>query len=744
MAGMKVVFTSLALLIAALSLPMVSAQTPPVATTGTVTDTYYGTTVPDPYRWMETLSDPAVKTWFQGQADYSRSVLDKIPGRAALLAQIKALDGVGTSVGDVQIAGNRYFFTKLLPKDNTPKLYVREGLGSADRLVFDPASIVTNTVVHYSLDYFTPSLSGEYVAYGISPGGSEQSVLHILNAATGKDLMETIDRARFGGVSWMPGGKGFVYDRQQTMTPGMSPLEDERKITVYAHTLGTPQASDKPLLGYGLSPAVSMTPDDYAYVSIAPDSPYSVATVVHGVSPEVTVYTAPTAALSKPNIPWRKIADVPDAIVNVAAHGDTLFLMSHKAALRYKILKTSLSKPNLAQATTIVPEDSAVISTLGAAQDALYVEKQEGGISRLVRLPYTGGAAEELSLPYKGAVGSLVTDYRHPGAIFEETAWTHSALWYAYDPKTGRVADTGLKPLSPVDMSDYTSVEVKATSADGTLVPLSIIYKKGLKLDGSHPALLDGYGAYGEIISPYFNPTRKPWLDQGGVLAESHVRGGGEYGEGWHLAGQKLTKHHTWEDFIACGQYLIDHGYTSPAHLAGEGTSAGGITIGRAITSRPDLFGAALIRVGVSNALRQELSPNGPPNIPEYGSTTTPEGFKALYEMDAYQHVQDGVKYPAVMVETGINDPRVASWEPAKMAARLQAATSSGKPILLRVDYDAGHGMGSTKAQNDLLLADEYAFLLWQLGAPTFQVFIDHAIPSSGGGSTHLSIGTTF
>lgn len=335
--------------------------------------------------------------------------------------------------------------------------------------------------------------------------------------------------------------------------------------------------------------------------------------------------------------------------------------------------------------------------------------------------PNTGRPVQELPLPYKGAIGSLVTDYRHPGAIFEETAWTHSALWYAYDPQTHRIVDTRLKPLSPVDMSGYTSVEVKAPSADGTLIPLSIIYKKGLALDGSHPTLLDGYGAYGEVMSPYFNPTRKPWLDQGGVIAESHVRGGGEYGEGWHLAGQKLTKHHTWEDFIACGQYLIDHGYTSPAHLAGEGTSAGGITIGRAITARPDLFGAALIRVGVSNAVRQELSPNGPPNIPEFGSVTTPDGFQALYEMDAYQHVKDGVKYPAAMVETGINDPRVASWEPAKMATRLQAATGSGKPILLRVDYDAGHGMGSTKAQNDLLLADEYAFLLWQLGDPAFQ-----------------------
>jgi prolyl oligopeptidase len=669
---------------------------------------------------MENLDDPQVKAWFRGQADYARAALGRIPGRDALAAQIKKLDSVGTSVGDVQIAGNRYFSTKLLPGFNNRKLYVREGLKGTDRLLFDPEALTKNGV-HSSLDYYAPSLDGKYVAYGVSPGGSEESVLHVLDVATGRDLPETIDRTNEGSPSWRADGRSFFYNRLRKPGPGDPPTAKYQKSVAYLHVLGTDPSQDKPVFGYGLSPRVAAGVNDFAVVAVNPDSPYAVGLLIHGVQNETTAYIAPVASLTGPDVPWRKIVDTPDQITGFASHGDLVYLLSHQGASRYKILRVSYSHPELGAAAVVVPPGRAVLISLGAAQDALYVKTLDGGIGRLLRVPYPGGPATPIALPYEGAIGSIVTDYRHPGVLFQQGGWTRSALWYAYDPKTRQVSDTGLKPLSPVDMSAYTSAEVKARSADGTLVPLSIVYKKGLKLDGSHPALLDGYGAYGITIDPYFDPTRIPWLDRGGVLAYAHVRGGGEYGEDWHLAGKLLTKNHTWEDFIACGQYLVDHGYTSPAHLAGEGTSAGGITIGRAITERPSLFHAALIRVGVSNPVRQELSPNGPPNIPEFGTSTEPDGFKALYAMDAYHHVRDGVGYPAVMVETGINDPRVSSWEPAKMAARLQAASTSGLPVILRVDYDAGHGIGSTKSQADELLADEYAFLLWQLGDPAFQ-----------------------
>jgi prolyl oligopeptidase len=276
--------------------------------------------------------------------------------------------------------------------------------------------------------------------------------------------------------------------------------------------------------------------------------------------------------------------------------------------------------------------------------------------------------------------------------------------------------------LGPFDAPEaLESVEVKARSHDGEMIPLSIIYKRGIKLDGSNPTLLAGYGAYGISRDPGFNPALLAWYEKGGVYAVAHVRGGGEYGEDWYKAGYKLTKPNTWKDFIACAQYLIQNGYTSPARLAGTGGSAGGILIGRAITERPDLFGAAIIQVGCSDMLRMETTPNGVPNIPEFGSVKTQDGFKGLYEMSAYNHVSDGTKYPAVMLTTGINDPRVEPWQSAKMAARLQAATASGKPVLLRVDYEAGHGIGSTKKQGEELTVDMWAFLLWQFGLPNFQ-----------------------
>ena len=482
------------LALAGLSAGHAPAQTPPAAPPASpsiaparpVSDTYFGTTLMDPYRWMEKLDDPEVKTWFRGQADYSRASLDRIPGRAALLSQIKALDSVSTLVGEVQVAGNRYFYQKARPNDNTLKLYVREGLHGPERLLFDPEKR-NQGKTHYALDYYAPSLDGTLVAYGVSAGGSEQSILHILSLTSGKELPETIDRTRFGGVSWRLDGRSFFYDRQQPLTPTFNPMEDEQKIKTFLHVCGTDPSKDIPILGSGISTHVPMAVDDDAYVAVLPDAPYAVAVVVHGVLPEKTIYVAPTASVTNANAPWQKVADVPDGIVGIDSHGDNLYLLSHKKALRFQLLRTRLSHPTLAKAAIVVPESRAVVVGTGSAQDALYVDLLDGGIGRILRVPYDGGPAQEVPLPYKGAVGSLVTDYRHPGALFREGGWTHSALWYRYDPKTQRVADTGLKPLSPVSMAAYTSSEVLAKSADGTLVPLSIITKRGLKLDGSHP-----------------------------------------------------------------------------------------------------------------------------------------------------------------------------------------------------------------------------------------------------------------
>jgi len=423
------------------------------------------------------------------------------------------------------------------------------------------------------------------------------------------------------------------------------------------------------------------------------------------------------------SVPWKLISDVDDDVTGVDVHGSDLYLISHHQASRFKVLHTTLTHPDVSKAEVVVAPSEAVIQNIAAASDALYVQELDGGIGRLVRLPYSGGPPERIPLPFEGSVGLSATDQRLPGTLLELATWTRAREIYAYDSASKTVTDTKLQLAGKYDEpTDLESVEVKAKSYDGTLVPLSIVYKKGLKLDGSNPTWLEGYGSYGITMDPFFDPKYLGGFEKGGVFAVAHVSGGGEDGEDWHLAGKLLTKPNTWKDFIACAEYLINQKYTSKAHLAIEGGSAGGITIGRSITERPELFAVAIDAVPLSDLLRVEFSPNGVPNIPEFGTVKEADGFKALYEMSGFQHVKDGTAYPAVMLTTGFNDPRVISWQPGKMAARLQAASSSGKPILLRVDYDAGHGIGSTKTQREQELADEMSFALWQFGVPEFQV----------------------
>ena len=685
-----------------------------------VIEDYFGTKVTDPYRWLENTSDPEVGVWMKAQNDYTREALTRIPGREKLLDRIKQLDNAGPVVSSLQVWGGHYFYLKAEPGSDNRRLYVRDMVNAPERLLVDPEKLTTADGKHFSIDYFQPSLDGKYLAYGISPGGSEESVLHILETATGKALSDVIDRAQFGSPSWLPDSKSFFFTRTQKLGPEAPPTAKYQKLRVYRHTLGTDPEKDALVFGYEVSPNIKVTEDDFPVLLFSPAAPKSlVGLVIHGVKNEKDLYVTSFADTPTANTAWKKVADDSDDVTTLDVHGDDLFLLSHKDASRYKVLRTSLSNPDLAKAALVVPPSEVVVINITAAADGLYVQDLDGGIGRLRRLPYGSGSAESVKLPFDGAIQALFTNPMEKGAWLELVSWTKSPLWYSLKANF-KIEDTGIVPLSPVDYSDIVSEEVKAKSADGTMVPLSIVHKRGIPMDSSNPTWLEGYGAYGITIDPVFRPNWLAFLERGGIYAAAHARGGGEYGEDWHTAGQKLTKQHTIDDFIAGAQYLIENKYTSPAKLAGEGTSAGGITIGGAITQRPDLFAVAFIRVGDSDSMRSELMASGPANIPEFGTVKEPGGFKALYGMDAYQHVKANA-YPSVLLTTGVNDPRVAPWQAAKMAARLQASTTSGKPVLLRVDYDAGHGMGSTKTQRDMELADEVAFLFWQVGVAGFQ-----------------------
>jgi prolyl oligopeptidase len=721
----------LALWVPALALLAAAAPLapPPAPAVRPVTETHFGVTVSDPYRYFENPKDPGLAAYFKAQSGYTRAVLDGLPGRAALAQRIAQLDDATETLGDVQPVGGTYFYERRPAGANTTRLYARAIAGGPERLVFDPDRFARSAKQHYSFDYYSPSPNGTYVAVGVSEGGSEKTVLHVVDARTGRLLPDVIDRAIYISPSWRDDGRSFYYFRTPKPAPDQPESERDTKGVARLHVLGRDPDRDPAVFGYHLDPRIPFAPEDAAVVSVSPRTRWALAEIAHGVQNEVALYAAPAASVSAaaaggPRAPWRKIAGYADDVTGALAVGETLYVSAHKGAPRHRILALDLRTGTLAGARVAVPESSRVIEDISLAGDGVYLRDLEGGLSLLRRLAVdrdgAPGAVSEVALPFTGAIDGVATDPMVPGATFGLQSWTESPRWYRAGANIA-LSDTGLRKKSAVDYSGITSREVLATSADGTKVPLSIVVRRDAQLDGTHPAWLDGYGAYGIVIRPGFSATRLAWLERGAVYAECHPRGGGEYGEDWHFGAHVATKQRTVDDFIACAHYLIDEKYTQPAKLAGSGTSAGGVTIGNAIVQHPELWAAALDVVGDTNAVRDEFAEGGPANIPEFGTIANKTGWDALYATDAYLHVKDGTPYPAVLAVTGANDPRVAPWIVAKFAARLQAATSSGKPVLLRVDYDAGHGyLGSSRAQAQALSTDELSFLFWQLGDPAF------------------------
>lgn len=722
-------------LIAAATAAVAWPQAPPPPAVIPVTESSYGHKLVDPYRYFENLSDPRVQQYLRQQADYTNAVLDNLgPGRDKIRADVKRLDEGQTVVYNFILIGKRLFYLELPPGVNDPRLMVRQG-ATAPRLLLDPDALAksTGSKAHFAISNVLPSPDGAYVAVGIVPGGAEpQTHTRVVKVADGSLLAEDFPRTPgwFGAtrsIAWGPDSKTLFYNQLVELKPGESENDRDLRSKVYRHTIGS-NGADRAIFGIGLAANPPMVPIDSPSILISPASNFAVGVVNHSVQRELTLYVAPVAAvLSASTIPWRKIADVDDEITSFDLKGSTMYLLTHKNALRFKVDAIDLRRTNqtAANATMVVPASDVVIKQIVVAQDGLYVRGVLGGLASLRKLTYGGtggtGTLTEVKLPFTGTIEEFTAWPRSPGAVIGLDSWTKPLRVYQLDIN-GALTDTAISKPPTYDVSQYTSIEVKAQSEDGTMIPLSIVMRRGTKLDGSNPVYLQAYGAYGIAYDPIFLGPVLAWLDQGGIWAVAHVRGGGEYGEEWHLAGKGPTKHHTFEDAVGAARYLIANGYTSPSHLAIEGTSAGGIMVGGAITRHPELFAAALDVVGWTDILRSEAAdPNGVPNVPEFGSVNTEAGYNALYVMDAYQHITDGKAYPAVMAVTGINDPRVAPWHPAKFVARLQQASSSGRPVLLRVDYDAGHGaLGASDAQFQSLLTDEFSFLLWQCGSPLF------------------------
>lgn len=690
-------------------------------------DAFFGVKVADPYRIFEDPKNPALTTFFRAQNAYTRRVLDDLPGRAALRARIARLDGASESLGDLTVARHAIFYLRRPVGASVTRLYVREASapgasGGAERLVLDPDRFARSKSEHYTIDYYAPSLEGRLVAAGISEGGSEVEVIHVVDVATGHLLPDTIDRAPFVTPAWTGAGRSFYYFRTPKLAPNAAQSDRDTKGKLYEHVLGTDASRDRALFGYGYSPHIPFAPEDSVELIAHPGAPWAVACIFHGVQNEQSAWAAPVASLGSRSIPWRRIVAYDDEVTEMAVRGRTLYALTHKNAPRYAVSAFDLGNGDATHARIVVPQSARIVESVGVARDALYLRDLDRGLSRVRRAAFEGNGVASpapIELPFAGAIGELDTDERRPGAILDLQGWTRSPQWYAVTSDR-KVTNAGLRGPSSVDFSAIVSEEVDATSADGTRVPLSIVHRTRLARDGTNKTLLDGYGAYGIVIRPSFSPTRLAWLERGGVFAECHPRGGGELGNAWHFGAHIATKQRTIDDFIGCARYLIERRYTVSAKLAGMGTSAGGVTIGNAIVQKPALFAAAIDDVGDTNGVRDEFAEGGPSNIPEFGTNTDPIGFKALLATDAYVQMKPNVAYPAVLAITGANDPRVAPWIVAKFVAKLQRSTIGG-PVLLRVDFDAGHGfLGSSREQAQALSTDLYAFLFWRLGDPAF------------------------
>lgn len=700
--------------VSAATLPM------PVAKKIPVSDTYFGTTVVDPYRWMEaTPQSPDFQAYLKSNADRTRVLLDSLPGRAKLAKRIGELADTAVQSAGVIAHHGTYFYERTPTGANSAKLFVRVGTNGTERVLVDPD---TMTGPRQAIGYFVPSNDGTKVAVGLAAGGSENTSVHVVDVASGTMLPDVADRADFGVTSWSDDGKSFYYLKRQAIAPGESPAAKYFNVRSYVHVLGAPAASDTAVFGVGVDPALAIKPTQFAALAVSPESPFIAGVLVNGVDNFVTVYTAPKASLANPaTIPWKLAISPEDKITSALLHDKTIYARTAKDAPRFKLVAFAIGTP-ATSAHDVLPAGARVIDTFGTASDALYVASREDGLGRMSRVSYTDGKVAEIPLPVNGTIGGLQTEIDRPGFVARLESWTTSPLWYAYDPATGGVVDTKLDAPASVDYSNVVADEVKVPARDGTLVPLSIVHRKDLKLDGNNPTLLYAYGSYGISTEPSFSAGRLAFLERGGIYAYAHVRGGGEYGEEWHLAGKDANKTKTFTDFIDCAAYLEEKKFTSPGKLGARGGSAGGITMGMSIDTAPQLFAAVLDEVPVSDELRIETTANGPANVPEFGSVKNEAQFKNLYATSAVHHVVPGTKYPAVMLTTGINDPRVDPWQAAKMAATLADATTSGKPILLRVDYDGGHGgIGAGKAQSVATAADEFSFLLWQFGDPEFQ-----------------------
>lgn len=686
-----------------------------------VTDTYHGVDVTDNYRFLENLEDEQVLTWFKDNANYADAVMNQVPNQDMLKERmVKAVTSGYELISFIRRPRNgKLFYVKEGYDNQVGKVYYRENYDAEEQLIFDPASYNQDKEVTYAVDGIIPDHQGEKLAIKLAPDGSEISDVLVIDLE-GKILDASLSQVSGVNISWLPDGENFIYHKLNSLDPRNPDLKKNTKT--FLHTLGNGQDKDTELFSSATNPEMEIKEEEYPIAFYDRDIKKIVGLVVT-VDKSIKLYLKEGDHTTAS--PWKTLARADDNVENFYITGDYIYYKTFKDAKNFKILRASTGEPEYENASVLVEEfPDEVIRDMDINKNGLYFTTARHGIeAKLWFLAHDSEEPEQIEPPFAaGDISLWSNDPDSDDLWVYVTGWTKPLQRYAFNQMEKSFSPRPLTEKTSLDeLDDLVVKEEMVTSHDGVEVPLSIIHHKDAQLDGNNPVILYGYGSYGATEFARYDPFAATTCSMGVVVAIAHVRGGGELGDAWHRAGQKLNKPNTWKDAIACAEYLINEKYTTSDKLAIWGASAGGILVGRAITDRPDLFAAAVPMVGVMNPVRSEESQNGPINAPEFGTVKDPEEFKGLLEMDSYHHIKAGEEYPAVLVTSGFNDPRVVAWEPAKFAAKLQSANASENPVLFYTNFEAGHGGGVSFTETINEFTRNFAFMLWQTGHPDFQ-----------------------
>jgi len=672
-----------------------------------VVDEYHGTKITDEYRWLEDWSNPLVQRWSQEQNAHTHKVLDDLPSVAEIRKRVTELENAVSSIWwDLDERHGTLFAMKYQPEKQKPFLV---GMASphdpaSEKVLVDPNRI--DPQGNTSIDWYVPSPDGKLVAVSLSECGTESGTVHVYETAGGNergaDVVRRVNGGTAGGsLTWKGDGSGFYYTRYPRGTE-RAPADMDFYQQVWFHVLGTPTAKDAYAIGKDFPRIAEVQLDT------SDDGEWVLATVANGDGGEYEHH------LLGPAGTWTRLTTFADKVVRAKLAPDGLYLLSHRDAPLGKLLRLAPGTP-LERATVVLPQGDVAIQDFAVTAGRVVVSFLDGGPSRLAVHDHAGKLVGKVPLPEVSAVGELCAA-GGDDVLFHSKSYLKPPVWYRLGADVSAPKKTKLASSSIADFSDTEVVREMVTSRDGTKVPINILRRKGTKLDGSNPTILFGYGGYGLSLTPVFSPRIRLWLEQGGVYVYANLRGGGEYGEAWHEAGKLVRKQNVFDDFAACAQWLIGSKYTTPAKLGIYSRSNGGLLMGAALTQHPELFRAVVSAVGMYDMLRFELSPNGAFNVTEFGTVKDPAHFQALLAYSPYHRVKDGVAYPAVLLSTGSNDPRVDPMHSRKMTARLQAATSARRPILLRTS-DEGHGLGLTSSLQERVdeQTDFFAFFFSQL-----------------------------